>query len=650
MSYLQFDKKQLVNLEYSVQRELLRSNRAGSYCCTTLSGCNTRKYHGLLICPVEHLDHEKHVLLSSFDETVVQHGSSFNLGIHKYDGDIYQPKGHKYISDFDINVIPKTTFRVGDVVLTKEMVLVETKQQVLIRYTLVDANSPTMLQFRPFLAFRNMHTLSKANLYANTKYKEVENGIKMRLYDGYPYLNMQFSKEPDFVPVPDWYYNIDYYEERQRGYESNEDLFVPGYFELAIKKGETIVFSASTDEIKAKGLKRQFTMELKKKTPRDSFFGCLRNSAEQFFVNDGKELDIIAGYPWYGGRSRQTFVALPGLTLCNDDVKTFEKVLKTQLKKLRGGMFPKMWGNGYQETDSVDAPLFYIWSLQQLYLYTGEGKKLWKKFGESVKDIIKAYLNGLDFGIKMADNGLIQCRCDEKALTWMDAYVDGKPVTIRRGMAVEVNALWYNAVCFAYELAKKNNDEEVLGLYEGLIEKIGTSFIDGFWSDDKGYLADVINSEEKNWQIRPNQVIACALRYSPLSKEQRKSILSLAKKELVTPRGLRSLSPRDPGYCGISTGDTTQREQVMHNGSVFAWLMMFFIEGYLDVHGKGGMAYVKRLMDGFDEEMTEHCVGTFSEIYDGNPPHKGRGAVSQAWNVGAVLRSYMIIEDFETKK
>ena len=242
MCYLKFDKNQLINLEYSLYREILRTNRVGSYLCTTLSGCNTRKYHGLLIGPVEELDGGKHVLLSSLDETVIQHEAEFNLGIHKYSGDHYEPKGHKYIREMQVELVPKTIFQVGGVVLQREQLLVENEQQVLIRYTLLEAHSPTRLRFKPFLAFRNTHGLSKANMYVNTKYKPVGNGVKVRLYDGYPYLHLQFSKEPEFVAVPHWYYNIEYLKEQNRGYEYHEDLFVPGYFELPIKKGESIVF------------------------------------------------------------------------------------------------------------------------------------------------------------------------------------------------------------------------------------------------------------------------------------------------------------------------------------------------------------------------------------------------------------------------
>jgi predicted glycogen debranching enzyme len=311
MSYLKFDKNQLVNLEYSLQREVLRSNRAGSYISTTLAGCNTRKYRGLLICPLDELDGEKQSLLSSLDESVIQHGASFNLGIHKYDGDHYEPKGHKYIRDFSVDVIPRTTYRVGGVVLSKERVLIEKEQQVLVRYTLEDVHSPTVLRFKPFLSFRNVHELSKANLYANTRYIEIANGIKMRLYDGYPFLHMQFSKEVEFIPAPEWYYGIEYPKEQNRGYDYKEDLFVPGYFELPIKKGESIVFSASTSENTPPSFKQKYAREIKKRIPRDNIIGSLMNAAQQFIVRKNNHTNIRAGFPWYGIITRQALVSLP---------------------------------------------------------------------------------------------------------------------------------------------------------------------------------------------------------------------------------------------------------------------------------------------------------------------------------------------------
>lgn len=646
MSYLKFDKSRLVNLEYSLSREVLRSNRAGSYISTTISGCNTRKYHGLLICPVDELDGDKHVLLSSFDETIIQHGAEFNLGIHKYQDDYYEPKGHKYIRDYEVDRVPKTTFRVGGVVLTKERILVQNEQQLLTKYTLEEANSPTILRFKPFLAFRNVHSLSKANLYAKTKYQPVTNGIKMKLYDGYPYLYMQFSKPVEFIPVPNWYNDIEYLKEKNRGYEYKEDLFVPGYFELPIKKGESIVFAASTQEAKIHGLKAKYKRELDTRPPRDTFMSNLINAAEQFFQRIGKTNEIIAGFPWYKPMPRQTFVSLPALSLDLDEIDVFEEVIDTQLKYLKNGLFPTVNEKHNQAYHSMDTPLWFFWALQQYVIETKNGKHIWKKYGAAMKQILNAYANGTDFHIKMLESGLIFGEAENLALTWMDSCVDGKPVVQRGGLPVEVNALWYNAICFAIEIAGTVGDKDFVKQWEGYPGLIADSFMRTFWSDEKGYLADCVKDGNKDWSIRPNMVIAAALDYSPLDREKQKQVLSIAKQQLLTPRGLRTLSPENPDYEGICAGSVAEREKTLHQGTVWPWLLMFFVEGYLKIHKRGGMPFVKKLIEGFEEEMTEHCIGTIPENYNGNPPHQGKGAISQAWSVAAVIRAYKMIINF----
>ncbi|MBQ5996242.1 MAG: glycogen debranching enzyme family protein, partial [Bacteroidales bacterium] len=316
MSYLNFDKTRLANLEYSLTREVLRTNRGGSFCSTTIIGCNTRKYHGLLICPIPKFDNHRYVFLSSLDESVIQHDAEFNLGIHQYDGDVYFPKGHKYVVDFEADSLVKTTYRVGGVILTKESLMSDHEEQIMIRYTLVQAQSDTKLRFKPFLAFRSMHTLSKANMVADTQVRPVANGVVSTMYDSLPSLYMQMSKKCDFVQVPDWYYNIKYAKEEERGYECCEDLFVPGYFEVDIKKGESIIFSASLKEEKPAYFKRKFTIAQERRLPRESFYHCLTNAANQFVLFDSnRQMKIVAGYPWYGTRGRDTFIALPGLTL-----------------------------------------------------------------------------------------------------------------------------------------------------------------------------------------------------------------------------------------------------------------------------------------------------------------------------------------------
>ncbi len=646
MSYLRFDRGKLVNLEYSLTREVLRANSTGCYISTTIAGCNTRKYHGLLICPVPELDGGKHVLLSSLDETIVQHGAEFNLGIHKYDGEHYEPKGHKYIRNFDAEMVPKTTFRVGGVIFTKERLLAENENQALVRFTLEDAHSPTLLRFRPFLAFRSVHGLSKANMYANTKYHKVGNGIKMRLYEGYPFLYMQFSKDVEFIPVPDWYHNIEYTKEKERGYNYLEDLFVPGYFEVPIEKGECIIFSASTTEVKPEGLKSTFSKEYKNRIPRDSFINCLTSSANQFITRAGGKTDIIAGFPWYNGITRQTFISLPGLTLSLDDAETFEDVVDTQIERLNGGLFPKFSGNqsGY---DDMDSPLWFFWALQQYWLETRGSAHIWRKYGNVMKQILEAYKKGTHYGIKMNENGLISCDEENVALTWMDSYIDGKPVVSRKGMPVEVNALWYNAVCFALHLAENEKDKSFIEVWEELPAIIGKSFLSEFWSDECGYLADYVDHGNKDWSVRPNMIIAAAMKYSPLDKEKRKSILSIVKKQLLTPRGLRSLSPESPLFKGACEGSVIIREKAIHQGTVWPWFVQFFIEEYIRIHKRGGMPFVKNIINDFEHDMSEHCIGTIAEMYNGNPPHNAKGAVSQAWSVGSVIRAYKMAINFE---
>jgi predicted glycogen debranching enzyme len=643
MTFLKFDKEELVNLEYSLAREALRSNRAGSYASTTISGCNTRKYHGLLVCPVEHLDGENHVLLSSLDLTVVQHEKEFNLGIHKYEGDLYLPRGHKYIRDYNAEKGSKMTYRVGGVVLTRESMLVQKKDEVLVRVTLEDAHSETWVRFRPFLAFRNIHKLSKANLYVNRQYTHVENGIRSRMYDGYPDLFMQLSKKAEFVPVPDWYYNVEYLEEQKRGYEFKEDLYVPGYFEVKIKKGESVIFSAATEEVKSSGLNRRFKVEENLRTPVDSFHNCMINAAQQFLVRRNGKTDILAGFPWLAIRSRDSFMALPGLTLSTGDIDSAIEVINTMVGRLRDGLFPNNSKQGHDYYNSIDAPLWFIRALQQLEKYVETD--IWKSYKKQIMQIMDAFISGTHFGIRMSDNGLLAGGEDGIPLTWMDATVHGQPVTPRYGYVVEVNALWYNAVCQV--LLWSGKQSKFAQQWNELPEKIRHSFAETFWIDEKGYLADSVRNGYRDHSVRPNQVIAASLDFSPISTEMKKSMLDVVKSELLTSKGLRTLSPKNPAYRGIYEGDQEKRDRSAHQGTVYPWLLEHFVKGHLDVHKRTGLTLAKEVYNGFEEDMTRHGIGTISELYDGNPPHDPKGATSYATSVASLLRIGEMIDNFK---
>ena len=646
MSYINFDKSQLVNLEYSLSRELLRSNRAGSYANSTIVNCNTRKYHGMLVTPQPGIDHENHVLLSSLDETVIQMDSEFNLGIHKYPGGVYNPKGHKYLRDFSTEPYPKMTYRVGGVILTKEMVFTTREDRMIIKYTLVDAHSPTKLRLKPFLAFRNIHALSKENIFADKKYEKVPQGIKVRMYQGYTDLFMQLSKENEYTHVPDWYYSIEYQEEMDRGYEYQEDLYIPGFFEFEIEKGESVFFAAGTKELNPASMKRNFNAELEKRIPRNNFANCLTNAAQQFIIRKGKSTELLAGFPWFGRSGRSTFVSLPGLTLVNGDFAACKSVIDTMVSEMKGPLFPHLGSGSNATYNSADTSLWFFWTLQQYAAFTGKKKEIWKEYGKKMKIILDGYRHGTEFNIHMEPDCLIYAGVPGMALTWMDSIAHGKPVTPRIGKTVEINALWYNAIRFGIELAELSGDQDFCKEWEPIAEQIPVSFLKAFWSPEKHFLADYVDGEYKDWAVRPNMVIAASLPYSPVPEDIRKEVLSRVKQELLTPRGLRTLTPKSPVYKGSYSGTPSERETAYHQGTVSPWLLGHFVEGYLAIHGKSGLSMIKSLYEGFESVMTEHGIGTISEIYEGDPPHIARGAISQASSVAELLRIGYLIKKY----
>ena len=475
MSYLRLEKAVMTNLQDSLRREFLRTNRSGAYSSSTLVDCNTRKYHGLLVVPVPELDDENHVLLSSLDCTVIQHGAEFNLGLHKYQGNNFSPNGHKYIREFDATTVPTTTYRVGGVILKKEIVFQHYEDRILIRYTLVDAHSATTLRFRPFLAFRSVRQFTHENSTASREYSEVDNGIKTCMYAGYPDLYMQFSKKNEFVFMPDWYRGIEYPKEQERGYASNEDLYVPGYFEMPIKKGESIIFAASTSQTKTSGLKKLFDEEVADRVPRDNFYHCLVTAAHQFHRKEkNKDRYLMAGYPWFKCRARDTFIALPGLTLAIGEIDYFEKVMQTSERALREFMAGKPVSGKIYEIEQPDVPLWAVWAMQQYAREVGRDK-CFEMYGKLLQDIVRFILDGKHPNLRLDDNGLLYSNGRDKAVTWMNSTANGKPVVPRSGYIVEFNALWYNALKFCALMAAEKGDTKGAATIETLAAKVKES-------------------------------------------------------------------------------------------------------------------------------------------------------------------------------
>ena len=646
MSYLRFERALMTNLQESLGREILRTNRSGAYSCSTIVDCNTRKYHGLLVVPVPGLDDDNHVLLSSLDCTVIQHGAAFNLGLHKYQGNNFSPNGHKYIREFDCDTVPTTIYRVGGVILRKEVVFQHFEDRILIRYTLDDAHSATTLRFQPFLAFRSVRQFTHENAVASRAYSEVDNGIRTCMYAGYPDLYMQFSKKGKFVFQPDWYRGIEYPKEQERGYASNEDLYVPGYFELPIRKGESVVFAASTSESKTRGLKALFQKEVDERAPRDNFFHCLVNAAHQFHVKDKQgETYILAGYPWFKARARDTFISLPGLTLSIEEEEFFEAVMKTAEKGLRQFMEKTPLTVKLYEIEQPDVPLWAIWCIQQYAKETGVDNCL-RKYGQLVWDILHFISEQQHPNLTLEDNGLVRAEGRQKAVTWMNSTANGRPIVPRTGFIVEFNALWYNALMFGAELARAAGKADSDARLEMAADKAKAAFLTTF-VNPFGYLYDYVDGDKREQSVRPNMIFPVAFDYSPLDSAQKKSIIDYCTRELLTSKGLRSLSPKSSGYNPMYVGPQAQRDYAYHQGTAWPWLFGFYMEASLKLYKRTRLSFIIRQMVGYEEEMMYHCLGTLPELFDGNPPFHGRGAISFAMNVAEILRALEQLEKYK---
>ena len=639
MSALTFDKSELGNLEYSLQREMLATDRKGGYMSTTIVCCNTRKYHGLMVAPIDESD-ETYVLLSSLDETVIQHNQSFNLALHRYKG-VYEPRGHKYITDFEYTPTPTITYRVGGVILRKELLWIHKRTQLMIRYTLVDAHSDTTLRLRPFFAFRNKHSLSKANMEANGRSYPIQGGVKCRLYEGYPWLYLQTDKaDAEFVAAPDWYYGFEYPEEIKRGYDGYEDLLTTGYFEMHIKKGESVIFSAATDEMAtSQTITEIYEASLARRTHKIDFLSCLHHSARQFVVRrPGGRTEMIAGYPWYGSVGRDTFIALPGVVLEQGYKEDCMDVLDTMVRGMRDGDF----AGSASAWVAADAPLWFFWTLQNLEKHIG-AKEIWSCYGEAMNSVLEAYRRGFGGRVVLHDNGLIWAAADGEALTWMNTKVDGRPVAQRAGYAVEIEALWYNAVCYTLYLARKMKDKDFAERWGDMPQRTKESFIAKFWLGSD-YLADYVNNDEVNDFRRSNMIVACGLDYTMLDEEQAANVLSVVRQHLLTSRGLRSLSPRNPLYEPSYADDQRSQDLASRNGSIWIWPLMFYVKSCFAVLGDQFMSRTEEILAAFNDEIQTACIGSVSECFEGDPPFHARGCLSQATSVGGLLYISDLVE------
>lgn len=633
MAFLKFNKSELVNLSYSLKREIICANKTGAYCNTSIVTCNTRRYHGLLAVPIDAFGGKKHLLLSSLDESLILNGKRFNLGIHCY-GSVYEPRGHKYIIDFEADPVPKITYRVGEIVFTKSILLVPDSDQVMIRFELVNAPAKVKLLLSPFLAFRDIHALTDENPNARTEGWEIPNGVAFNLYEGFPDLNMQFNtKDVSFATAPCWYKGITYSDEYRRGFACKEDLYVPGRFETEMKPGDAIVFSASVALANPSGLKRKFDFYVAKAAKITTYHEQLVHCADLLKQDRGGHKMITAGFSWlYTGLLRETLEALPGLTLyANGDKAEFEEILDNLIADNQERLFHR--------TTQVEAPLRLADTLGRYIGFGADPKAVWKKYGPTVKGIVESYLPGRRVEVAMQPNGLLWAQLDHWALSWMNTYVDGNPVTERAGYQVETNAMWFQSVLFAVTMEREYSpsDSAFLKEWSHILDLIRENFQNTFWNARAGYLADYVDNAGQHLEVRPNMLYALVGEDIPVEPEIARRVLQVIDNELVTRRGIRTLSPRHSEYKGVYEGSQTDRDLAYYNGCCLTSLLGPYCEVCFKMKGAAFLNKAQWLVNGFYEDLNKHGVGAFSELYDGDPPHEPHGAISSALSTAALL-------------
>ena len=643
MAFLKFNKNELVNLAYSLKREVICANKTGAYSNTTIVSCNTRRYHGLLAVTLDRFGGDRFLLLSSLDESLVVNGKQFNLGIHCY-GEIYEPRGHKYVVDFAEDPAPNITYQVGEVTFRKTLILAPDKDQILVKYELLRSPSSVTLIVKPFLAFRNVHALTHQNDQANTAATPIPGGVSFRMYPNFPDLNLQVSDSgAKWNSTPCWNNAITYSDEYRRGFDCKEDLFTPGTFEMKLSKGGSVVVSASITEINPAGLKRQFTSYLAKLPPITGYHDQLVSCADWLITRHNGVAMINAGLSWLKtGLLRETLIALPGMTLHGaQSAALFEEILDNLIAAEQERLTVR--------TTQVEAPLYMACTLQSYIDWGADPAKVWKKYGPTVKMILDSYLPGRRKEVTMHPSGLLWAQMDGVALTWMNAYIGGRAVTERAGYQVEVNAFWYNAICFALQMEAKygNSRSSFITRWTPIRDLVRTSFQQTFWDDQAGRLADYVDGAGRNMDVRPNQLYAIWVKNSPLDEELFPLILRAVDNELVTSRGIRTLSPRDVKYKGVYEGSQIERDLAYHQGCT----RPFLLEPYIDVCFRvKGPAFWKRaewLVEGFWADLSKHGVGAFSEVYDGDPPHEPHGTISSALSTAALLSVYAMLEKYK---
>jgi predicted glycogen debranching enzyme len=662
---IQFDQETCGNPTVALTREWLETNGLGGYASSTIAGLNTRRYHGLLVAatapPVGRI-----VMLSKLEETLFIDGRRYDLSANQYTG-VVHPDGYKYQTGFRLDPFPIFTYKVEDILIEKSVFMPEGENTTIVQYGFqlpgdesksasLDA-SRLLLELRPLIAFRDYHSLMRENGAINSYVQADEAHLTIKPYEDLPELHLAHdAAELDTSSF--WYRNFEYDVERARGFDYTEDLFSPCALKFKLERGRNVSLIASTERREISRAdeyaqaERQRRQKIAESAPGDDeLTKALTVAAAQYIVARGTEKTIIAGYHWFSDWGRDTMIALPGLTLVTGRFAVARSILSEFASHVDRGMLPNRFpdANDPPEYNTVDATLWYFEAVSALVAHTHDYEFVRVNLYDVLKEIIEWHVRGTRYGIRVCEDGLLTAGEQGVQLTWMDAKVGDWIVTPRRGKAVEIQALWYNALKIMEELAARFEDERSAERYAEMARRASASFNDLFWNEASSSLFDVVDEEVRDASIRPNQIFAASLNYSMLSRDKARRVIETTERELLTPYGLRTLAPGDSQYRSRYEGDSLSRDGAYHQGTVWAWLMGPFITAYIRAHD-GSVAAREQArvwLTNFEAHLSEAGLGHISEIFDGAAPHNPNGCIAQAWSAAEVLRAW--VEDVNGK-
>jgi len=626
--------------------EWLETNGLGGYASSTVTGMNTRRYHGLLVAslnpPVE-----REVIVSKLDETIILNNKPYELSVNQFPGTIH-PVGFKYLIEFNKDIFPEFIYQVNDVKLKKTIAAINGKNSTVIIYEVIDSVEEFEIQLTPFIAMRDFHTLRRADLNLRAEHS-FQNGLLKFRFNDKPTTLFATINMGEFICQQDWYYNFEYLEELDRGLDFREDLFKPGYFCTKVKKGDRVVIVLSTNSIGGDGLtlfkneKRRREKIVENINANDEILKNLVLAADQFIVKRkaaGKT--IIAGYHWFSDWGRDTMISMPGLTFSTERYNDAQCILETFASSLDRGMIPNRFPDDgtLPEYNTVDATLWFLITIKKFLDATNDFYFIRETIYPRIKKIIEWHEKGTRFNIHEDYDGLLFAGEPGVQLTWMDAKIGDWAVTPREGKAVEINALWYNVLMIAHEFAKNFNDKDCEVYYKAKAAKVFKNFSKTFWYQQGDYLYDYVNGEDKDVSFRPNQLYAISLPYKLLEKDKAKLIVDKTYDKLYTPFGIRSLSPDDKNYKPIYTGDQYSRDSAYHQGTVWSFLFGAFADAIEHAYPDEKSTRIKKIIENFIPHLASAGIGTVSEIFDGESPHHPNGCIAQAWSVAEFLRIY----------